>query len=345
MEERVQKLMSQAGVASRRESEAMIERGRVMINGERAKLGDKADLAVDDVRVDGARLHIEENRVYLMVYKPMGIVTTVRAQEQEKRRTVRELVPIEGKLYPVGRLDADSEGLVLLTNDGELAQKLTHPRYEHPKVYEVTLYGNISDEALEIWRRGIVLDDGPTKAADVKVLSRDKETTQLRVTMSEGRKRQIRRIASTLGHPVRQLIRTELDTVKLGTMRIGEWRYLTDNEIKALQDSAASTPRRGKFTRPLNNPKTSPTTRSTVPVRSTGSSGSSGSSDQRGPRRPSSGKPVSRRSPGRPGATSRPGKPGTRRRPASSGTGSRRSGGAAPGSRRRAPTRRNDHSR
>jgi 23S rRNA pseudouridine2605 synthase len=250
MEERLQKLMSQAGVASRRESESLITQGRVTINGKKAVLGDKADPETDDIRVDGERLRIEQARIYIAIYKPKGIVTTVRAQEQEHRRTVRDLVPIEGHLYPVGRLDVDSEGLVILTNDGELAQKLTHPRYEHPKIYDVVLYGVVPDATLDIWRRGVVLDDGPTKSVDVKVLSRDKDQSTIRITMQEGRKRQIRRIGKTLGYPVKQLVRVQLDTVKLGNLKPKEWRNLSEEEVAALQASAASTPHRSKVTRP-----------------------------------------------------------------------------------------------
>ncbi len=250
MEERLQKLMSQAGIASRREAEALITQGRVLINGRRANLGDKADPENDDIRVDGERLRIEAERIYIALYKPKGIVTTVRAQEQDVRRTVRDLVPIEGHLYPVGRLDADSEGLIILTNDGELAQKLTHPRYEHPKIYEVLLYGSAPDSVLDVWRRGVVLDDGPTKPVEIKVLLRDKESTKIRVTMSEGRKRQIRRIGKTLGYPVQQLVRIQLDTVTLGPLKPREWRNLTEKEIADLQKSAASSPHRGKVTRP-----------------------------------------------------------------------------------------------
>jgi 23S rRNA pseudouridine2605 synthase len=246
MQERLQKLMAQAGIASRREAESIITQGRVSVNGHTAKLGDKADPSTDDIRVDGQRLRIESERLYIMLNKPMGIVTTVRAQGQEHRRTVRDLIPIKGHLYPVGRLDADSEGLLILTNDGELAQKLTHPRYEHPKVYEVALRGSLSEDALNVWRQGIVLDDGPTKPAEVRVLSRDSDVTRLRVTMREGRKRQIRRIATTLGHPVTRLVRTQFDTLSLGALQPGEWRYLTQSEIAALQKSAASTPHRGK---------------------------------------------------------------------------------------------------
>src|SRR5260221_3690905 len=248
MQERLQKLIAQAGIGSRRAAEELIIQGRVTINGKVASLGQKADPVADDIRVDGTRLQISSARLYLMINKPMDIVAAVQAQEQEHRRIVRDLIPIEERLYPVGRLDADSEGLVLMTNDGELAQKLTHPRYQHPKVYEVTLRGRISDEALAIWRRGIVLDDGPTQPVEVIVLSRGADLTELRITMREGRKRQIRRIASMLGHPVTQLIRTHIGTLSLGTLNVGEWRYLSENEIKALQAMADSTPRRGHKT-------------------------------------------------------------------------------------------------
>src|SRR5579859_51229 len=244
--ERLQKLMAQAGIASRRHAEALITEGRVTVNGDVAKVGDKADLATDDVRVDGSRLRVQEQRVYLVINKPKGVVTAVSAQEQEPRRTVRDLVPLKGHLYPVGRLDVDSEGLVLLTNDGELAQKLSHPRYEHPKVYEVALAGNVPDEALDIWRRGIVLDDGPTKPVEVRVTGRDKEITWVKVTMQEGRKRQIRRIASLLGYPVRKLVRVQFDTLTLGGLKSGDWRYLNESEIAKLQLSAENLPSRPK---------------------------------------------------------------------------------------------------
>jgi 23S rRNA pseudouridine2605 synthase len=304
MEERIQKLMAQAGIASRREAESLIVQGRVTVNGQRAKLGDKADPAVDDIRVDGERLRPEDERIYVILNKPMGVVTTVRAQEQEHRRTVRDLVKVEGHLYPVGRLDADSEGLVLLTNDGELAEKLTHPRYEHPKVYDVALQGNIPDEALDIWRRGIMLDDGLTQPADVKVLTRDRDLTWLRVTMREGRKRQIRRIASTLGYPVKRLIRTELDALKLGALRTGEWRYLTELEIKALQQSAASTRRRGK----LGPRPEADKTRSRIAGKARPIKARTTSKTER-PKRRTTGRPPAARKTGRPG----PSKGGTRR--------------------------------
>jgi len=321
MAERLQKLMAQAGIASRRDAEAIITQGRVTVNGQKASLGDKADPAVDDVRVDGARLRIEAERMYIVLNKPMGIVTTISAQSQEHRRTVRDLVSVPGHLYPVGRLDADSEGLILLTSDCELAQKLTHPRYQHPKVYEVGLTGVVPDEALDIWRRGVVLDDGPTKPVEIKVLTRDKDMTWIRVTMREGRKRQIRRIANTLGYPVRRLIRVQLDTLLLGTLKTGEWRYLSEIEIKALQSSAASSRHHGKTVPESKRPRS----RSAPPARKAPAASRAGGSS-RGTRRSASGKS------GKPGAAPRSRRPSTTRRTnrptASSSSSSRRSQGS-----------------
>jgi len=247
MAERLQKLISQAGIASRRDAELLIQQGRVTINGKRAVLGDRADLSVDDVRVDGERLKINTPRLYIMLNKPMGVVTAVTPQHQETRQTVRHLIPIEGHLYPAGRLDADSEGLVLMTNDGDLAERLTHPRYQKAKVYEVTVLGRIPDEALEIWSRGVMLDDGMTLPVQIKVLDRNAQTSTLQITMTEGRKRQIRRVANTLGYPVQRLVRTHFATLSLGNLRPGEWRHLTETEVatlKAFAYSLTMTPRR-----------------------------------------------------------------------------------------------------
>lgn len=247
MIERLQKLLSKAGIASRREAELLIQQGRVTVNGKRAVLGDRADPEVDDVRVDGERLKLSAPRLYIMLNKPMGVVTAVTPQHQETRQTVRDLIPIEGHLYPAGRLDADSEGLVLMTNDGDLAERLTHPRYQKAKVYEVTVLGRIPDEALEIWSRGVMLDDGMTLPVQIKVLRRDAQTSTLQITMTEGRKRQIRRVANTLGYPVQRLVRTHFATLSLGDLRPGEWRHLTESEVAALKALAYSlqmTPRR-----------------------------------------------------------------------------------------------------
>lgn len=244
--ERLQKLMSEAGIASRRTAEGYLIAGRVMVNGQVAKLGDKADLAVDDVRVDGEPLRLPTTHTYVMVNKPLDVVTALERQAQEKRRLVRELVPLPGRLFPVGRLDADSEGLVLLTDDGDLAEKLTHPRYEHPKTYEVTVRGELTSEQLAMWERGVVLDDGPTLPAEVKVIGRDPGLTHLKIVMREGRKRQIRRVASLLGHPVSKLVRTQIGTLTLGRLQPGEWRPLSNQEIATLREQAGRPARRGR---------------------------------------------------------------------------------------------------
>ncbi len=327
MAERLQKLMAQAGIASRRHAEEMIVKGHVTVNGHRANLGDKADLAVDDVRVDGTRLRVDDERIYIMLNKPMGIVTTVSAQAQEQRRTVRDLVPVEGHLYPAGRLDADSEGLVILTNDGDMALKLTHPRYDHPKVYEVALVGSVSDEVFDIWRRGVVLEDGPTKPVEIKVLSRDKEMTWVRITMREGRKRQIRRIATTLGHPVRQLIRTQFDILSLGNLKRGDWRYLTPSEVETLQKSVASTPHRVRVRQKPTGEKLAPAKPRTP---------SAGRKTADGSTRRSTARPTARR--GKPSSTS------NRRRPAAGGSSRRtaRPSSKPSGRPRRPMTRRRD---
>jgi pseudouridine synthase len=237
VEERLQKLISQAGIASRRAAEQLIEAGRVTVNGKVAKLGDKADLSQDTVKVDGQTLKAPAEFIYILLYKPRGIVSTTIAQRQDKRRTVRDLVPVEGHLFTVGRLDANSEGLMLLTSDGELANQMTHPRYGHLKTYQVLVEGLPSEEKLERWRTGIMLEDKMTAPAKVRVLSNDHKGTWIEVVMREGRKRQIRDIASILGHPVNQLIRTKIDTLDISRMRPGEWRYLTPTEVRELKKS------------------------------------------------------------------------------------------------------------
>ena len=242
--ERLQKLMSQAGIASRRDAEAYLIAGRVMINGQVARLGDRADLDVDDVRIDGEPLQKQTHFTYIMVNKPMQVVTAVTRQYQEKRQTVRDLINYPGRLFPVGRLDADSEGLVLMTNDGDMAERLTHPRFEHDKVYDVLVRGDVTGEQLAMWQRGVVLDDGQTLPAEVRVTDREAGTTRLRITMREGRKRQIRRIAVMLGHPVVRLLRIQIGPILLGNLRPGEWRELTKDEIDALKREAGTAARR-----------------------------------------------------------------------------------------------------
>ncbi|MBN1964013.1 MAG: rRNA pseudouridine synthase [Anaerolineae bacterium] len=239
-EERIQKILARAGVASRRAVEDLIRQGRVTVNGQAVELGAQADAARDDIRVDGERISTTDAvRVYIMLNKPRGVISAASSQPQENRRTVRDLVPLEGRLYPVGRLDADSEGLILLTNDGELTQRLTHPRYGHQKTYKVLVTPAPTSEQLERWRKGVELDDGPTAPVELQTRGQTPEGTWLELTMGEGRKRQIRRTAQLLGLHVKHLLRVQLGPLKLTDLAPGAWRHLTDDEVRALKHAAS----------------------------------------------------------------------------------------------------------
>lgn len=249
MEERLQKLLARANLGSRRASESIIAAGRVTVNGRVAKVGDKADPAIDRILVDGRPLFAAERPpsepyLYIALNKPRGVISSLEDELEEGRATVRDLIPIaaDTHIYPVGRLDKPSEGLVLMTNDGALAHRLTHPRYGHEKVYDVTVEGRISERTLEQWRRGVMLDGRITAPAPIEVIERASDQTRLRVILREGRKRQIRRVAADLGHPVRRLVRERIGPLSLGDLQPGEWRHLTTAEVRELQRSAASEP-------------------------------------------------------------------------------------------------------
>lgn len=233
--ERLQKLLARAGLGSRRRCEDIIRQGRVSVNGKTARLGDSADPEADVILVDGERLRLSQSFTYVMVNKPRGVITAAAAQRQEGRPTVRDLVDLPGRIVPVGRLDADSEGLVILTDDGELVNRLTHPRFEHPKTYRVQVAGRPSEETLAAWRRGVVLDDGRTLPCAVRVLNVEKGTTWLEMVLREGRKRQIRRMGAVMGHPVRRIIRTHIGPLALEDLKPGEWRRLTPDEVARLR--------------------------------------------------------------------------------------------------------------
>ncbi len=232
-EERLQKLLAQAGYGSRRACEEYLTEHRVTVNGHVVELGAKADPIHDVIKVDGKRVHFEMKRVYVALNKPIGVVTT--NADEFGRQTVRDLIPIEGHLYPVGRLDADSEGLVLLTNDGDLANALTHPRYEHEKEYRVLVEGEPSASTLKAWRHGVLLEEQMTAPARVDVIDAGRGQTWLRVIMHEGRKRQIREVAGMLGHRVKYLQRVRIGPIRLMNLKVGEWRHLSASEVKLLQ--------------------------------------------------------------------------------------------------------------
>jgi 23S rRNA pseudouridine2605 synthase len=234
MQERLQKLLAQAGFGSRRACEIFITEGRVRVNGKVAVLGQKADPAVDKITLDGKPVSRREALAYIALYKPRNVLSAVEGHDD--RQTVRDLIPVDGHLYPVGRLDFDSEGLILMTNDGELANKLTHPRYGHEKEYRVLLARRPDEKQLEAWRRGVVLSDGDkTAPADVRFLSTSGKGAWIRVIMGEGKKRQIREVGRLLGLPVVKIIRLRIGTLKLGNLKPRQWRYLTEVEVAELK--------------------------------------------------------------------------------------------------------------
>lgn len=244
MEERIQKIMARANLGSRRENEKTIAAGHVKVNGKVAKLGDKADENKDKIEVNGRSLTISKQQpVYIALYKPKGIISSLEDELGAGRRTVRDLVDVPGHLYPVGRLDKQSMGLMLMTNDGDLAHKLTHPRYGHSKTYRVTIEGEISHDALTQWRRGIWYDGKKTIPADVEILEKGKDFTLLEIVMREGRKRQIRRVAAQLGYAVIQLVRMKIGPIELGNLRPGQWRHLQGWEINQLRQISQSKPK------------------------------------------------------------------------------------------------------
>jgi len=251
-EERLQKLLARGGYGSRRSCEELIVQGRVTVNDAVAELGQRADPEKDDIRVDGQRLALPQSYMYIMLNKPRGVISDEDVGGNWP--PARDLIPIEGHLYPVGRLDVQSEGLMLFTDDGQLAHRLTHPRYEHTKTYHVLVDGKPSEQALDQWRRGMRLDEKTTNPAGVQVLRKTREGTLLEVIMSEGRKRQIRRVAARLGHPALEIKRMKIGPLELGDLPSGAWRRLTDEEVASLQALRnAPEPRRrqpGKGSRP-----------------------------------------------------------------------------------------------
>ncbi|MEL7358018.1 MAG: pseudouridine synthase [Cyanobacteria bacterium J06560_6] len=242
MTERLQKLLSKHGIASRRQAERLISGGRVTVNGEVARIGQQADDSVDCIRVDGVALGVAPQCVYLLLHKPKGVVST--CHDPQGRRTVLALLERSlqrgSGLHPVGRLDADSTGALLLTNDGDLTYRLTHPRHNMPKVYQVSVQGMPSKRTLRQWREGVCLDDRLTLPAGVRLLRALSDTQALlEITLTEGRNRQIRRVAKLLGHPVTALHRIKIGSLPLGSLRRGHYRLLTSEEVIQLKHSAA----------------------------------------------------------------------------------------------------------
>lgn len=234
MKERLQKIIAHAGIASRRAAESLIQQGRVTVNGEiTTKLGTVADPVLDEIRVDGALVTKEETIVYIMLHKPAGYVTTM--DDPQGRPTVKDLLAsVAQRVYPIGRLDYDSEGLLLFTNDGALAQQLMHPRYMIPKTYRVKIKGGIPEKDLRALAKGIALDDGPFKPEGLRVEKVNQKSTWLVLTIYEGRNRVIRRAFEKMGCLVARLIRVRFGKLELADMLPGEYRYLRKRELNIL---------------------------------------------------------------------------------------------------------------
>ena len=235
MRERLQKLIARAGVCSRRSAESLLTAGRVTVNGVAAHLGDKADADTDVIAIDGTAIAFAEPAVYLMLNKPRGYVTTL--SDELGRATAAELVADCGtRVFPVGRLDKDSEGLLLFTNDGALMQAMTHPSHQVDKTYEVTVTGELEGAADRL-SAVTELDGEPIVPAQVEIMERRQGQALLRVTIHQGKNRQIRRMCAQVGLQVTRLRRVSEDALTLGDLKPGQWRYLTDAEVAALKGS------------------------------------------------------------------------------------------------------------
>ncbi|MBW4634557.1 MAG: rRNA pseudouridine synthase [Iphinoe sp. HA4291-MV1] len=250
MQARLQKILSQWGIASRREAEEMIKQSRVRINGELAHLGQKADPQRDSITVDGRLVSVVQRpaSIYLLLHKPVGVLTT--CEDPQGRPTVLDLLPKQissGKgIHPVGRLDVDSTGALILTNDGDLTFGLTHPSRSVPKTYRVLVRGHLSQEVLQMWRQGVILEGRKTRSAQVRVIEKFAHSCCLEIILKEGRNRQIRRIAQQLGYPVIELHRTAIGSIQLetpgkGYLAEGEYRHLEEFEIRFLKKAVAAT--------------------------------------------------------------------------------------------------------
>ena len=230
--ERLQKVLAAAGLGSRRKCEEMIEAGRVEINGQMSGLGDRVDVEEDKVEVDGIQVDLNIEKEYFLLNKPAGFITTVK--DSRGRPTVMDLIKEEGRLFPVGRLDKDTRGILVITNDGYLAQKMMHPSHGMEKTYLVQAKGSLSNQGLQKLRKGIRLEEGKTQPARVSVLRQSEERALLEITIHEGKKRQIRRMLAAIDLAVLDLIRTKVGPLTLHGVEEGTYRPLTSAEMKRL---------------------------------------------------------------------------------------------------------------
>ena len=230
---RLQKFMPECGVASRRKSEELIESGKVRVNGAVASLGDKINPKKDTVTVSGKKIVKQKEHKYIMLHKPRGFITTM-SDEMERKCVAQLISDVPQRVYPVGRLDRESEGLLLFTNDGEFANALTHPKKHVSKTYRVTVRPGVTDEQLSAITEGIIIDDRKTAPAEVRVVTKEENRVVLEIILYEGRNRQIRKMCEQLDLEVARLKRTAIGSVKLGMLKQGDWRDLTEDEVRKL---------------------------------------------------------------------------------------------------------------
>ncbi len=234
MQQRIQKILAMMGITSRRKAEELIIAGRVTVNGKTATIGMKADPAKDHIKLDGKLLTTLEPKVYLIFNKPKGVITSL--SDPEGRPVIMDFLrEVKFRVFPVGRLDYDTEGLILLTNDGELANSIMHPSRKIPKVYLAKIDGFIEDKEITRLTKGIMLDDGMTAPAKVRRVRNLDHNSWIEITIYEGRKRQVRRMLEAIGHPVRKLKRIAINGIHLGDLRTGDFRYLSKEEIEHLK--------------------------------------------------------------------------------------------------------------
>ena len=233
---RLQKIISQSGFSSRRKADLLIKQGRVTLNGRQAIVGEKANPYSDHILVDGKHLPKKPNHKVLLLNKPHGVIST--CHDNHGRKTILSLIPFNLRhgIHPVGRLDSESRGAILLTNNGDLTLKLTHPKYSHTKTYLIWVTGQPSRSKLDKWRKGILLDGKITMPATIEVMEIINHMTLLKVILKEGRNRQLRRIANRIGHPVQDLQRIAISNIKLNGLQEGEWRELARKEWIPLLD-------------------------------------------------------------------------------------------------------------
>ncbi|MBZ4662372.1 MAG: rRNA pseudouridine synthase [Caloramator sp.] len=233
MKERIQKYLARCGIASRRKAEELVLQGKVKVNGNVIKEIVTVDTELDVVEVNGKVVKPEENKIYIILNKPTGYITSVK--DQFGRKTVVDLVDVKERIFPVGRLDYDTSGLLILTNDGEVANKLMHPSKEIDKVYIAEIEGVPTREEMERFKRGLKIEDYVTAPAKIKLIKQRNKTSIVEVIIHEGRNRQVRKMCSAIGHKVLKLKRVRIGSLELGNLKEGEWRYLNINEIEYLK--------------------------------------------------------------------------------------------------------------